>query len=256
MALPQPLQTELPEIELGAGRLAFPRPMLQMPHELNRDSAPDYVQLGDRTLVSLPIYVRCEVLPLSPDTECMLIATKNCQPWSRGGDGLTAYSSVNRVDFTFRSGIFAGFPRVRRHSFERLRPSEWNELSMVLSDHAATYWINGIMVASASFQAQEVPDSEVYLGLISYITSYRIRGFDVSRDPAVLQQVCTLEDMRTLGVFKQKVLTLSAQEAEDEEPTLGISCTNLAGENLATFQRCQAFHFHRVFFRQKLAGYI
>ena len=45
-----------------------------------------------------------------------------------GGDGLTVSSGVNRSDFTFRSGVFQGFPRVtRRFGCPMLRSLEWNE---------------------------------------------------------------------------------------------------------------------------------
>lgn len=231
----------LQEMELKPYGLVFPTPLLKMPHELHLDSTPDYVQKdGAWTRVSLPIYCRAEVLPLGPDTECFLIATQNCRGWGQGGDGLTVSSGVNRTDFTFRSGVFQGFPRgVTRQGSPMLRSSEWNELSMVLSESLASYWINGMLVASCKLEPGEVPAAELYLGLTSYSTGYRIRGFDVSRDPAVLQRVCTLEAMRTLGVFMEKVVTLTAQWDDVDSLDLCISCANLAGEHLAKFQAVQ-----------------
>ena len=85
----------------------------------------------------------------------------------------------------------------------------------------------------------QVPAAELYLGLTSYSTAYRVRGFDVSRDPAVLQRVCTLQEIRQLGVFKEKVVTCTAQWDESKSEVC-ISCANLAGEHLAKFQALQA----------------
>lgn len=241
--LPFPTLTgeKLQDIEVKPHSLVFPTPLLKMPHELHLGSAPDYVQKdGDRTRVTLPIYCRAEVLPLAADTECFLIATQNCRGWGQGGDGLTVSSGVNRTDFTFRSGVFQGFPRVTRQGSPMLRSLEWNELSMVLSETLASYWINGMLVASCKLEPGEVPAAELYLGLTSYSTAYRVRGFDVSRDPAVLQRVCTLQEMRQLGVFKEKVVTCTAQWDESKSEVC-ISCANLAGEHLAKFQALQAY---------------
>ena len=60
----------------------------------------------------------------------MALISSKFANWSRhgsGGDGLTVSSGVNRIDFTFRSGVFQGFPRVTRQGSPMLRSLEWNE---------------------------------------------------------------------------------------------------------------------------------
>jgi len=161
------------------------------------------------------------VFPPADGTECFLIATLNRQHFGQGGDGLTAYSAVHRTDFTFRSGVFSSFPLVVRHSKARLRPRQWNELSMALSDHRATYWINGQRLATCVIKEGDLPSTEVYVGLVSYSTEYRVRRFDISRDPQVLSWLMI------------RVITLHARL---QDGVVSVSCTGMSGDELANLE--------------------
>jgi len=224
------------ELVLRPRSLVFPAPMFKMPYELSLASPPDYAVRteGDMIRVQLPIYFRAEVFPPDDGTECMLIATSNCQYWGQG-DGLTAYSCVRRTDFHFRTRVFDGFPaRVRRHLHERLQGGRWNELSMAISESKATYWINGKQIATLIMTGCEVPSAELYVGLVSYDTAYRFRRFDVSRDPELLQHVCKKEEMHALGILRERILTVFVTCRDNS--LMSLSCTSISGGQVASFE--------------------
>lgn len=235
--LPQPVMGDAADEMLVRPRsLAFPAPMFKMPYELSLDAPPDYaVQTEDGMVrVQLPIYVRAEVFPPNAGTECMLIATSNCRYWGQG-DGLTAYSCVRRTDFHFRTRVFDRFPtRVRRHCHERLQEGRWNELSMALSENYATYWINGKRIATMTVTGGDIPAAELYVGLISYDSAYRVRGLDVSRDPELLQAICKRDEMHALGILKERILTMFVTCGDNN--LVSISCTSIAGGQVASFE--------------------
>eukprot|EP00930_Biecheleria_cincta_P043736 TRINITY_DN30014_c0_g1_i1.p1 TRINITY_DN30014_c0_g1~~TRINITY_DN30014_c0_g1_i1.p1 ORF type:complete len:333 (-),score=41.81 TRINITY_DN30014_c0_g1_i1:156-1154(-) len=239
--------------------MVFPKPLMQMPYE--RASADEaalagcvHEHFGDATLVSLPIYVRVEVYPPDGNTECMLIATRNRRGHGHGGDGLTAYASVNRTCFSFRTGVFAGFPsRIRQHATAMLRQRQWNEISMALSEQHATYWINGVQIASLLFEDGDLPGAQLYVGLVSYSTEYSVRRFDVSRDPRLLKFVCSSEEIRAAKLWKERVITLHTTILEDggtSQSVVSILCTNIAGEQVAVFELAKAESLES--FRQEL----
>eukprot|EP00438_Fugacium_kawagutii_P000619 Skav224341 [mRNA] locus=scaffold2411:24096:26202:- [translate_table: standard] len=237
---PQPAPVDTTVTELQPHTLLLPKPPLKMPFELSLGSEPDWVRPSPNPefpcLYALPVYFRAEVRPLTPDAECFLVATLNCRVWGLGGDGLTAYGSVNRGDFTFRSQVFGGFPRAQVHARQSerlLKMGQWNEMAMVLSERKATYWINEKMVATCRLSPGDLPAAEVYLGLISYRNGYEVRGFDVTREPLMIQHICSQEDMIDLGILKQKILTLTCRRAG--ATGLVVFCDSLAGEHVATF---------------------
>lgn len=201
----------------GSNALVFPEPRFGLPHErdcpfqedLNRD-------VEGHIRVTLPVYVRVEVFPEGPDTECFIIATLNKRRFGHGGDGLTIYGSVHRTDFAFRTNVFDGFPEDERHNHVRLRPGEWNEMAMVLAEDKATYWINRTAVATCFLIDGELPSAEaLYIGLANYTTPYAFRGFDFSRDPA------------PLSVLRHRVITLHGVDYND---AFCIRCLNMSGE--------------------------
>eukprot|EP00928_Gymnodinium_smaydae_P094587 TRINITY_DN7964_c0_g2_i1.p1 TRINITY_DN7964_c0_g2~~TRINITY_DN7964_c0_g2_i1.p1 ORF type:complete len:259 (-),score=24.41 TRINITY_DN7964_c0_g2_i1:314-1090(-) len=231
--LPKPEHVDtLPQVQLNQHAFAFPSPLLRMPFERDRPTPLDYVREDENAnvpTVVLPIYFRAEVMPLQDGGECILIATCNRQRHGRGGDGLTAYGAVRRTDFTFRLGVFARFlSRVKLHSRTKLRLREWNEMSMVLSQQQALYWINGKKVASARFASDEVVAAELSVGLASYDTSYMIRGFDVSCDPRILQLVCSPQEIASLHLWGRFVVTLHACPVRTG--VVSVSCRNMAVE--------------------------
>ena len=59
----------------------------------------------------MPITVTFNFYP-DPNSEMIAGFSKNKLHWGSGGDALTIYSSSNRKDFTFRSNVFGGFPKV------------------------------------------------------------------------------------------------------------------------------------------------
>lgn len=198
--------------------------------------------------VSLPIYVRAEVFPLAANTECILVATCNRRKYGQGGDGLTAYGSVDRSDFDFRTEVFNGFPaNVTRHDRRtKLRPNVWNEMSLLLSDREVTYWINGTRVASMPFSRSRLPETDLHVGFVSYSTPYRIRGFDVSRDPRVLKLMYSNEDLCGLSLFRERVFTLQGSLLPDRD-CLSLWCMNIAGEEVARFDAVPAGTLLREF---------
>jgi len=236
--LPQPGHgTDVAEIQIRPHSMVFPRPLLQMPYELERAAPLDYSRhVPDENLVclSLPIYARAEVFTPTDNTECILLATLNRRGFGQGGDGLTAYGAVNRTDFTFRTRVFDAFPAgVRHHRRARLGLHEWNEMSLALSEHKATYWINGVQVATITFGHGDLPSTELYIGFISYSTPYRIRRFDVSRDPRIVGFVCSEHELRELSLLRQRIVTLNGVVLGDG--VMSIACTGMAGDELANF---------------------
>lgn len=247
-ALPKPLwegDAAGAEVRVQPHSMVFPKPSLQMPYERSQtdEALAGYVHpVGEATCVSLPIYVRAEVYPPAGNTECILIATRNRLRHGQGGDGLTAYACVNRTSFSFRTRVFAGFPSsVRQHARALLQQQQWNEISMALSEKHATYWINGKQIASLKIGRGDLPGDpgvQLYLGLVSYSTEYLVRRFDVSRDPRLLTFICSSEEIRAANVWKQRIITLHATTL-DKGPScnaVSISCTNIAGEQVAVFE--------------------
>mmetsp|Transcript_14070 Transcript_14070/g.38486 ORF Transcript_14070/g.38486 Transcript_14070/m.38486 type:complete len:316 (-) Transcript_14070:233-1180(-) len=255
VALPVPVDAETEEVEIAVrpGTMVLPLPMLRMPYELSPQGTtlpPEVALDADSRLfrVHLPIYFRAEVFPPSRNTECILIATHNRREWGRGGDGLTAYASVSRTDFSFRTNIFASFPAgVVQHSRKMLHQAQWNELSMAISERTATYWINGVRIATVTFGRGELPPAELYVGLLSYAERFSVRRFDVSRDPQVLQTVCDRSELRDLGLFKVRILTVNVTAMD--EHTLSIACTSIAGECVASFDNILATALFKDFRR-------
>merc|ERR1711879_629084 len=75
--------------------------------------------------------------------------------------------------------------------------------------------------------------TDLYIGLMSWDTVYRIRGFDVSRDPRHLQSICTEAELRELGVCRDQVIQVHGVIAG--EGRVSVSCTSLSGEEIARF---------------------
>eukprot|EP00928_Gymnodinium_smaydae_P094586 TRINITY_DN7964_c0_g1_i1.p1 TRINITY_DN7964_c0_g1~~TRINITY_DN7964_c0_g1_i1.p1 ORF type:complete len:326 (-),score=27.59 TRINITY_DN7964_c0_g1_i1:358-1335(-) len=242
--LPEPEHDDtLPQVRLKQDSFAFPSPLLRMPFERDRATCLEYLREDEKAnvpTVVLPVYFRAEVMPLREGGDCSLIATCNRKLYARGGDGLTAYGSVHRPDYTFRLGVFARrFLRtVTLHSRTLLRLREWNEMSMVLSQQQALYWINGKKVASVHFASDEVIAAELSVGLASYDTSYMFRGFDVSRDPRILRLVCSPEEIENLHLWRGLPVTLHACLVRTG--VVAVSCRNMAGEELAHFEELPA----------------
>jgi hypothetical protein len=252
-------QVDEMEVRIQPHSLAFPQPLLQMPYELDRAKSIDYIHHdADENLVrvSLPIYVRAEVFTPSRETECILIATHNRRGFQNGGDGLTAYGAVHRTDFSFRTQVFNTWPQhTRRHALVKLKARQWNEMSIALSEHEATYWINGVHVASVTLGHADLPAKDLYIGFVSYQAPYMIRRFDVSRDPRMLKFVCSEQELNELYLFREHILTLHGVALDNNADAVSVICTNIAGNEVANFVSLPA-RSRLKDFRDKLAEWL
>mmetsp|Transcript_16586 Transcript_16586/g.52030 ORF Transcript_16586/g.52030 Transcript_16586/m.52030 type:complete len:387 (+) Transcript_16586:43-1203(+) len=207
--------------------VVIPTPQLALRHEQEHAFEGDLTPDDEGHIpFHLPVFVRVEVFPEEESTECFLIATKNKRGFGHGGDGLTVYGSVDRTSFTFRTNVFDSFPPgLIRHTQVRLRRREWNEMALAIAEHQATYWINGVPVATCRLEDADLPSKRLFLGLTRYAHDYRFRRFDVSRDPAVL------------SVFSDRVLTLLAAM---EGGTLRVRCLGVSGSEVAALEAAGA----------------
>merc|ERR1719195_2124485 len=79
-----------------------------------------------------------------------------------------------------------------------------------------------------------MPSAELYVGLISYDTAYRVRRFDVSRDPELLQAICKKQEMHAVGILRERILTVFGTCSDKN--LMSLSCTSIAGGQVASFE--------------------
>eukprot|EP00929_Paragymnodinium_shiwhaense_P093029 TRINITY_DN53068_c1_g1_i1.p1 TRINITY_DN53068_c1_g1~~TRINITY_DN53068_c1_g1_i1.p1 ORF type:complete len:365 (+),score=34.86 TRINITY_DN53068_c1_g1_i1:102-1196(+) len=225
--LPVPIMKGTPEEHPvnGDQNLYFPAPCWQLPYE--QEVPMDTVgPLEEQPpCFEVPFYFRAEVFPPAGDTECILVATSNKRRWGQGGDGITAFAAVGdrARAFTFRLNLFDQFPkRVVLHHGSALRTGQWNEVGMAVSEDRATYWINGVRVATMFFDDEDVlPSTQLHVGFATYVGGFRYRNFDVSRDPIVLD------------LFRSRVFTLKTKEADG---VTSVVCLAMSGQEVASLQ--------------------
>merc|ERR1711988_1839809 len=96
----------------------------------------------------------------------------------RGEDGLTWYAAPHRADFTFRTRVFGGFPRVTKSHQRKGTPGVWHRVQVRLSRHSASYSVDGKHFATAKLKKDEVPESG-YIGMIRYASDYQFRALKI-----------------------------------------------------------------------------
>jgi len=221
--LPSAEHLDPDEFWVGAGvhSCIFPTPQLRLRHELLDPLVEGVQEDANGTRFALPVFVRIEVFPEHYDCECILLATARRHSVGRGTDALTVYGAVHRTDFTFRASVFDRFPDdIRRHNQVLLKTFAWNEMSLAIAEHQATYWINGVPVATLFPKGDDIPSNELYFGMTRWSRDFRCRRFAVSRDPVAL------------GVFANKVLTLQSRLEGD---LLHVNCISMGGDEVGVF---------------------
>jgi hypothetical protein len=129
-----------------------------------------YVWLPD--IYNLPAQISYDVTCGSETDEFLPCFSFTKAEWgSSQCDALCWYVSPHRDDFTFRTKLFREFPVVKRLSAP-FRPTVGKQFQMKckISSTSATYCINGIDYAIATYQEGEVPQRG-YFGFAKYSTA-------------------------------------------------------------------------------------
>jgi len=212
------------KFDVDSHRLIFPQPPMDMPYERSLGTKEDFSIDDDGCIQwSLPVYVRAKFWPLADNTECFWIVTKNRLGWDTG-DGITAQATSGENHFSFRTEVFGHFPEEDLRTHVRLKPQEWNEMALALTESHATYWVNGTRIATMRF-ADDLPSLTPYIGVYGFTTAYSVRNFDATRDPELLSAL----SIRCISLVWE---TTGAREGQEEsEPDL--VCFAVSGAELS-----------------------
>ena len=94
-------------------------------------------------------------------------------------DAFTWYAAAHRNDFTFRTKMFGGFPRVAKRNTFKLKQGKWYTMEVNLSTTKVSYSIDGKHFAtSGKLKTGDIP-AEGYVGMISYASSWSWKDFQV-----------------------------------------------------------------------------
>lgn len=127
-----------------------------------------------KSLYTLPVTVTFDAICHDAKDELIPAFSFTKQEWGKDEcDALTWYASPNRADFTFRTGLFGGFPSVTRAQKSgrtwEFKPNVGEKFTMKchITSTSAKYWINGEEYASSTYLEGTVP-SQGYFGFATY----------------------------------------------------------------------------------------
>jgi len=152
--------------------------------EVSRTAKKWYCQVP----VDLPVRIEYEVKPGAQNSECIGVFSHSQADWGdANADGLTWYLAPHRTDFTFRTGLFAGFPELS-HAFNlsryarrrQLKPNKWHSVVVDLCSNSASYSVNGTATGKAALRPGDVPLRGT-VGMIRWDSDYCFKGVTISR---------------------------------------------------------------------------
>ena len=118
-----------------------------------------------------------EVKSISDIAEFIGAFSSNKAAWgNNNNDALTWFAGTNRKDFTFRTKMFAGFPRSVKVNNKCLAKDTWHHVEVELSKHSICYRVNGEVFAYLENNEGTWPTSG-YFGFAGYATHWEWRDF-------------------------------------------------------------------------------
>ena len=136
-----------------------------------------------------PVIIKYQVMPTDSDSEVIGAFSLNRRSWEQGGcDALTWYAASHRNDFTFRHGMFTGFPPAIRGAPIKLREGQWHSIEVKLSLCAAEYSVDGRQFATLQNERRRGLVSHVdsgywpdrgYIGMIRYASDWKFRNLEI-----------------------------------------------------------------------------
>ena len=94
------------------------------------------------------------------DSEFHPCFSKDCNGWggANSTDALSWFMATHRQDFTFRTGMFEGFPKTKRpHNGFKCETNRAYKMSCTIEPTTAKYYIDGELYAEAFFESKDIP---------------------------------------------------------------------------------------------------
>lgn len=136
-----------------------------------------------------PVVVKYQAMLTGSDSAIIGAFSLNRQSWEGGDcDALTWHAASDRDDFTFRHGMFEGFPPARRVAPFKLRLGQWHFIQVSLSLRAVEYSVDGRTFATLQNERRRglVPHvdsgywpSRGYIGMIHYAGDWKFRDLEI-----------------------------------------------------------------------------
>ena len=136
-----------------------------------------------------PVVIKYQVMATGSDTQIIGAFSLNRQHWDQGDcDALTWFAASHRDDFTFRHGMFEGFPPAGRGAPFKLRLGQWHLIQVSLSLRAVEYSVDGRTFATLQNErrrglVQHVDSgywpSRGYIGMIHAEGDWKFRDLEI-----------------------------------------------------------------------------
>lgn len=97
-----------------------------------------YAKVWLKPLIKLnayePVKLRYEIKANKWNSEVISAFSYNKKPWKTPNmDAFTWFAAAHRKDFTFRTKMFAGFPRVAKRNTFKLKVGQWYTMDVSLT---------------------------------------------------------------------------------------------------------------------------
>merc|ERR1711959_542152 len=143
----------------------------------------DYWCPVEVTLTDAPTTtITYEVMATSAESELIGAFSHNKKPWAggdQGEDALTWYAAPHRADFSFRTKVFGGFPKVLvSKDMKKVSAHTWHQVEVKLGKKHAAYSVDGKHFAMAVLKGDDIARTG-FVGMIRYASDYQFKNLKI-----------------------------------------------------------------------------